>query len=213
MVVKECPPGLRWRFWMTRHVLRDRGLGDLNTQLAQLPVDSRSAPSDVGRLHLLDELAYSQIDRRSTDAAAAAFPTPIPSKAFAMSTHNGIGVPYVQHRQPFTYFENNTQNKRSAAETRGRFTEGLSIASCWRSARFSSANWRRDWNREKTVVSTACKRLSMPLMLQQTQKNVNDFRPLRFTGGTPMPMIRPTSRSRGHSHLLQASLGCGLHRS
>lgn len=32
-VVKERSPGLRWRFWMTRHVLRDRGLGDLNTQL------------------------------------------------------------------------------------------------------------------------------------------------------------------------------------
>ena len=87
-------------------------------------------------------------------------------------------------RHSFTYFENNTQNKRSAAETRGRFTEGLSIVSCWRSAIFSSANWRRDWKREQTVVSTASKRLGMPVMLQQTQKNVNDFRPLRFTGGT-----------------------------
>ena len=47
MVVKERPPALRWRFSITRHVLRDRGLRDLNAQLEQLTVDSRSAPSDV----------------------------------------------------------------------------------------------------------------------------------------------------------------------
>ena len=31
-------------------------------------------------------------------------------------------------------------NSRSAGDTRGRFTDDLSIASCWRSAKFSSVN-------------------------------------------------------------------------
>ena len=35
------------------------------------------------------------------------------------------------------------------------FTDELSIASCWRSAKFSRANRRCVWNREHNVLSTA----------------------------------------------------------
>jgi hypothetical protein len=65
-----------------------------------------------------------------------------------------------------TYFENKTQNKRSIGDTRGRFADFFSIASCWRSARFSSVNWRRDLNKEPTIASNMQIRLSMWFMLQ-----------------------------------------------
>ena len=66
-------------------------------------------------------------------------------------------------------------NRRSPGDTRGRFTDGLSIAICWRSAKFSSVNWRRDLNKEQTVLSTANFGLSMLAMLQQRQGKVNKF--------------------------------------
>ena len=68
--------------------------------------------------------------------------------------------------------------------TRERFTDGLSIASCWRSARFSSANWRRDLKKEQKDISIARTRLSMPILFQESLEKVNEFRPIRFSGGT-----------------------------
>ena len=50
---------------MTGHVLRNRGLRDLNTELEQFSMDSWSAPSDVGRLHFMDEISYFAIDLRA----------------------------------------------------------------------------------------------------------------------------------------------------
>jgi len=81
-------------------------------------------------------------------------------------------------------FEKRTQNRRSAGNACGRFTDGLSIASCWRSAKFSSVNWRRDLNKEQTVLSTANNRLRMLVMLQQLPEKVNDIKPILFSGGT-----------------------------
>jgi molybdopterin-containing oxidoreductase family membrane subunit len=51
------------------------------------------------------------------------------------------------------------QNKRSKADTRGHFIAGLSLASCWLSARFSCAHLLCDWNKEQNVLSLASKRL------------------------------------------------------
>ena len=71
----------------------------------------------------------------------------------------------------------------------GRFTDDLSIASCWRSAKFSRANRRCDWNRERNVFSTASNRFSMPMMLQQTRRNFKDFHPIEFSEGTGAPCV------------------------
>ena len=99
-------------------------------------------------------------------------------------------------RHPPTYFENDTQNTRSIVDTRGRFTDCLSIASCWRSARFSSANWRRDLKTAPIVSSRKIKQFSMPFMLQEPLGKVNEFKPIRFSGGTG-------SRSFDHGWLLR----------
>jgi hypothetical protein len=47
VVLQEGAPGLRWRLVPVRHVLGDRGLGDGDTELEQLAVDSRRAPAGV----------------------------------------------------------------------------------------------------------------------------------------------------------------------
>jgi hypothetical protein len=85
---------------MTGHVLRNRGLRDLDAQLQQFSMDSWSAPSGVGRLHFTDEISYVAIDRRSAHSPTPTFPTPIASKAFSVPTHDGIRVQCVQHRPP-----------------------------------------------------------------------------------------------------------------
>ena len=103
VIFEKSPPSLRRRFSMTGHVLRNRGLRDLNAQLEQFSMDSWCAPSNVRRLHFMDEISYFSIDRRSAYAPAPTFPTPIASKAFSVPTHDGIRVQCVQHRPPSVY--------------------------------------------------------------------------------------------------------------
>jgi hypothetical protein len=75
-------------------------LRDRDAELEPFAMDSWSAPSDVGRLHLLDELAYFAIDWRPAYALTSTFPPPIASKACSVLTHDGIRVQRVQHRPP-----------------------------------------------------------------------------------------------------------------
>ncbi|MGB5452627.1 MAG: hypothetical protein WBN02_05865, partial [Sedimenticolaceae bacterium] len=56
-------------------------------------------------------------------------------------------------------------------------------------AKFSRANRRCDWNRERNVFSTASDRFSMPMMLQQTPRNFKDFRAIQFSEGTGYPSV------------------------
>jgi hypothetical protein len=44
MILKECPPGLRWRFSVVDHVFRNGSLADFNPELQQFAVNARSAP-------------------------------------------------------------------------------------------------------------------------------------------------------------------------
>ncbi|NIA71362.1 hypothetical protein HBA54_22455 [Pelagibius litoralis] len=44
MVPKECPPGLRWRLRAPGHILRDRGLTDLDPKLEKFAMDARCTP-------------------------------------------------------------------------------------------------------------------------------------------------------------------------
>jgi len=41
---------------LVAHVLRDRGLADLNAGLQQLAVDARRTPQRVGAVHLSDQI-------------------------------------------------------------------------------------------------------------------------------------------------------------
>lgn len=69
---------------------RDRVLSDLDAQLEQLTVDSRST-------HPMFADCISRMSLR-TAMSISGWPTPIRSKACTMATHNGIGVQGVQHR-------------------------------------------------------------------------------------------------------------------
>ena len=58
VVRKECTPGLgRRRLPPPWNVLRDRGLGDLQTELEQFPVDPGRSPQWVGGRHAADEVS------------------------------------------------------------------------------------------------------------------------------------------------------------
>src|SRR5262249_39798922 len=92
-------PGLRRRPGTAYHVLRDRGLGYVETEFQQLTVDSRCAPEWVGPTHLLNHLSDLHIDFRSTDSLTA-LPSPVKAKAFAMPCHHSSGLHNDQTRAP-----------------------------------------------------------------------------------------------------------------
>ena len=88
VILQEAAPGLRRWLPSPRQVLRDRGLGDLDTELEQLAVDSRRTPH-VGGGHALDERSDLGIDGWPATLGPAA-PSPIPPKSCSMpSDHSG----------------------------------------------------------------------------------------------------------------------------
>jgi hypothetical protein len=87
-------------------------------------------------------------------------------------------------RHTSTYLENRIENGRSAGDTCGRFTEGLSIASRWRSAKFSSVNWRRDYNKELKKAAM-WKKIGIFAILYPLPKIVKKFNTIVFAGGAP----------------------------
>jgi hypothetical protein len=80
MVFEKRPPGLRGRFLLTNHILGNCRFRYIDTKLDQFPIDSRSTPTDIRRLHLPDELAYFFINRRSPHVVATTFPSPVQPK-------------------------------------------------------------------------------------------------------------------------------------
>ncbi len=59
VVLKECPPGLRWRLRVPGHVLGDSGLTDFDPKLEEFAMDARCAPQRV-----LPRIAPDGINRR-----------------------------------------------------------------------------------------------------------------------------------------------------
>src|SRR4029450_1738484 len=83
-------PSLGRRATSLDHVLRDAGLSDLKAELEQLAMDARRSPKRIFRAHPPDQRAQIHVDLRSTSKRAG-FPTPVPTEAGPMPTHEGLG--------------------------------------------------------------------------------------------------------------------------
>src|SRR5436309_8971815 len=65
-------------------------LSDLKAKLEQLAMDARRSPQRIFRAHPPDQRAQIRVDLRSTSKRAG-FPTPVPTEAGPMPTHEGLG--------------------------------------------------------------------------------------------------------------------------
>ena len=66
MIAKEGLPGLQWPILPAHHVVRNRGLGDIDAELEQLAMDLWSAPQRILKTHSSDQVAHLFADPRST---------------------------------------------------------------------------------------------------------------------------------------------------
>jgi hypothetical protein len=96
MVVEERLPGLRGRLTFSGEESRHGSFRDGDTQLKQLPVDTRRSPKRVGSCYLQD-----QSSNRGTGFWTAALlpgnPAPVKAKALALPGHDGLW-PYDNQR-------------------------------------------------------------------------------------------------------------------
>jgi len=90
------PAGLNFRERQGRraasldHVLRHAGLSDLEAELEQLAMDARRTPQRIFGAHPPDQRAQICGDLWPASKRAG-FPTPIPTEAGPMPTHQGLG--------------------------------------------------------------------------------------------------------------------------
>src|SRR5258706_1806075 len=91
VVTQKGAPSLGRRSTSLDHVFRDARLSDLETELEQLAMDARRSPQRIFRAHPPDERAQIRGDLRSASKRAG-FPTPVPTEAGPMPTHEGLGA-------------------------------------------------------------------------------------------------------------------------
>ena len=85
-VAEEAAPSRRWRAWPAQHVLSNRRLTDLDTELEQLAMDARRTPERVGIGHLADQPANVVIYR---SAPWPRPPAPVEPKALPVPLDHG----------------------------------------------------------------------------------------------------------------------------
>src|SRR6266404_8128688 len=90
VVTQKGAPSLGRRSTSLDHVFRDARLSDLETELEQLAMDARRSPQRIFRAHPPDQRAQIRANLRSASKRAG-FPTPVPTEAGPMPTHEGLG--------------------------------------------------------------------------------------------------------------------------
>src|SRR5882724_6414932 len=85
MIAQERPPALGRRTSSPRHVLRNRGLPNIDAELEEFAMDPRRTPERVCDAHVANELAYLQWLFRPPTAWSR-FPTPVGSEPRTMPT-------------------------------------------------------------------------------------------------------------------------------
>src|SRR5260370_6345423 len=90
VVTQEGGPALGRRAASLDHVLRHAGLSDLEAELEQLAMDARRTPQRIFGAHPPDQRAQICGDLWPASKRAG-FPTPIPTEAGPMPTHQGLG--------------------------------------------------------------------------------------------------------------------------
>jgi len=92
MVFQKRPPRL-WRRLgdPTGHQVRNRSLGDLDSQFEQLAMNSRSAPERVGLRHLENKLTDFRADRRPPGSVAPGLELIEQLESLSMPPNEGFG--------------------------------------------------------------------------------------------------------------------------
>jgi len=72
------------------HPIRNRGLGNVDTDLEQLTMDLGSAPERILKTHSPDKVAHLFSDPRSTTERTR-LPSPVSGEAHSVPTHNSFG--------------------------------------------------------------------------------------------------------------------------
>ncbi len=89
MIPNKGPPTSRGRFSMSWQVLRDRRLGDRDSEVQELAVNPWSAPGGVRLVHLHDQLSDLGGDRRP---ARPALPAPVEAQALSVPAEDRLGL-------------------------------------------------------------------------------------------------------------------------
>jgi hypothetical protein len=90
VIVQECPPSLRWRFWMSNHIFAHRRFGDLDAELKQLAVNSRRSPTYVVSAQRPDQFARFLWNASAT-VSMPNLPGPVPTERPTVPVNNSSG--------------------------------------------------------------------------------------------------------------------------
>ena len=92
MVLQESAPRLGRRFLEARHVPRNGGLCDVETELEQFAVDSGRAPEKIGEGHSADEGSGPGFHRWPTLPSFSALPCPEELESLPVPADDSIGL-------------------------------------------------------------------------------------------------------------------------
>src|SRR6516225_2962639 len=100
VILKEGAPSLGGRPTMTRHVLADAGLTDVNTELEKLAVNARCTPKRVLAAHSADQFPNVFRYRRPSMLPGPDLPCPEQTEALPVPGDHGLRLDDQQRRSP-----------------------------------------------------------------------------------------------------------------
>ncbi len=75
---------------MAWEILRDRRLGEVESEIQELAVNPWSSPGWIRSMHLDDQLSDFGCDRRPARRLRSALPTPVEAEALAVPAEDGL---------------------------------------------------------------------------------------------------------------------------
>jgi len=92
MVFQECSPCLGRRLGLsTMHQIGNCSLGDLDSQLEQLAMNSGRTPERIGRCHLKNKVTDLRADRRPPGSLLSGLKSPEQLETLSMPTNDSFG--------------------------------------------------------------------------------------------------------------------------
>src|SRR5881398_128356 len=91
MIEKKRSPALRGRAPSSGHVLGNRGLVYIDSELEKLSMDARSAPEGICQAHFADQLPNFERHLRPADSSSR-LPAPEQAETSPMPAQNGVGL-------------------------------------------------------------------------------------------------------------------------
>ena len=91
VIFQESPPCLRrWLGLPTRHQVGHCSLGDLDSQLEQLAMNSGRTPERIGSCHLKNKVTDLRADQRSPGSFVPGLELPKQLESFSVPSHDGF---------------------------------------------------------------------------------------------------------------------------